>query len=375
MTTLSLCMIVKNESKNLSRCLDSVVRYVDEIVIVDTGSEDNTIDIAKQYGAKVDFFQWCDDFAAARNYALSKVTGDWVFVIDADEELVCKSDNLRDYLVLSSEILAFSIMCIDPYHPNMTNFARLNLFRNCVDLRYHDRYHENLKFQNQFIPNEKVGRIEDLYISLFTSYAEQKSAKNINRNIPILERARREEGLSLKLLYCLAGMYNDAGKVAEAEDCYSEALERLLPNLWNGYPPQDTNFLPSLLFVLGSYSLLNQDNETAMLISQNGLKWFSNYPPLIYLAGAVLRSLGFTLGATTYFQRCLFLGNEKSFPESEPFDRSYITTYPSHDLGCSYYELGEINEAISAFKLALSFDPDFISSQSILKQIEKDLVL
>ncbi len=64
---LSLCMIVKNEGKNLERCLKSAKPYVDEIVIVDTGSQDNTLEIAAQYGAKLDYFEWCDDFAAARN--------------------------------------------------------------------------------------------------------------------------------------------------------------------------------------------------------------------------------------------------------------------------------------------------------------------
>jgi len=87
MPTLSLCMIVKNEEKHLTRCLSSVQNVVDEIVVVDTGSSDNTIEIAKSFNAKIFHFDWVDDFSAARNFAMSKCTGDWILYLDADEEL------------------------------------------------------------------------------------------------------------------------------------------------------------------------------------------------------------------------------------------------------------------------------------------------
>jgi tetratricopeptide (TPR) repeat protein len=85
--TLSLCMIVKDEEKNLSRCLDSVVAVVDELVVLDTGSADMTPEIAERYGAMLHYFLWQDDFAAARNECLKYATCDWVLVLDADEEL------------------------------------------------------------------------------------------------------------------------------------------------------------------------------------------------------------------------------------------------------------------------------------------------
>lgn len=89
--TLSLCMIVKNEERFLARCLDSVKDVVDEMIIVDTGSTDRTVEIAKSYGAKVYFHEWKNDFAEARNASLEKATGDWILVMDADEVLVPSS--------------------------------------------------------------------------------------------------------------------------------------------------------------------------------------------------------------------------------------------------------------------------------------------
>lgn len=87
MKKLSACLIVKNEKDHIRDVLSSLTG-IDEIVVVDTGSQDNTVDLAREFTDKVfTDFQWCDDFAAARNHALSKCTGDWVLSIDADEVL------------------------------------------------------------------------------------------------------------------------------------------------------------------------------------------------------------------------------------------------------------------------------------------------
>ena len=85
MITISLCMIVKNEEKILARCLDSIKAMVDEIIIVDTGSTDNTKAIASQYTDKVYDFKWVDDFSKARNFAYSKATMDYQMWMDADD--------------------------------------------------------------------------------------------------------------------------------------------------------------------------------------------------------------------------------------------------------------------------------------------------
>ena len=85
--TISVAMIVRDESEHLAECLASIAGLADEICIVDTGSRDNTVEIARQLKAKMSFFIWCDDFAAARNESLRLCTGDWVFILDADERL------------------------------------------------------------------------------------------------------------------------------------------------------------------------------------------------------------------------------------------------------------------------------------------------
>ena len=82
---ISACYIVRNEAAKLERSLASLEGAVDEIIVVDTGSSDDTVKIAEAHGAQVFHFPWQDDFSAARNVSLSKATGDWILVVDADE--------------------------------------------------------------------------------------------------------------------------------------------------------------------------------------------------------------------------------------------------------------------------------------------------
>ena len=90
---IGVSMIVKNEEYMLPECLESVKGF-DEIVIVDTGSTDRTIEIAEKYGT-VHHFEWVDDFSAARNYSLSKCAADWILIIDADERLRSSAKEVR----------------------------------------------------------------------------------------------------------------------------------------------------------------------------------------------------------------------------------------------------------------------------------------
>lgn len=103
MITISLCMIVKNEEKILARCLNSVADLCDEIIIVDTGSTDRTKEIAQKYTDRIYDFQWIDDFSAARNYAFSKATREYIYSADADE--VLDEENRQRFRALKEAML------------------------------------------------------------------------------------------------------------------------------------------------------------------------------------------------------------------------------------------------------------------------------
>lgn len=371
---LSLCVIVKNEAQNLPRCLESVKPYVDETIVVDTGSSDNTVEIAQSYGAKVKYFQWCDDFAAARNYAISQASGEWILMLDADEQLVVESTDFLAEITASSEIVGYVIPYIEVTDlSEATPSYRTALFRNIPDLKYIGRFHEYLKYYNPNKSLNYIGNLKNIKILHYGFNKEQLQIKNISRNIPMLERIRQEEGLSIRLLTTLAGMYKDTQQLEKARECSQEIFERLLPHLLEGIPPDEFLFIPDTMYVLGVQFLDRQDDETARLLCQRGLEWCPNYPPLNYLAGAILRSLGFTLGAITYFENCLALGQQETYYKGESFDLNFMTLYPAYDLGCIFMEMELWQKALTAFELAVSFDPNFTEAKDKIEQIKQVL--
>ncbi len=151
MANISVCMIVKNEEAVLARCLDSLGSLPDEIIIVDTGSNDNTKAIAAEYTDKVYDYGWVDDFAAARNFSLSKATCDYIYVADADE--VIDAENLARFRQLKTALLP-EVEVVEMAYVNKHGFAttenfkveyRPKLFRRLRPFNYMDPIHEALR--------------------------------------------------------------------------------------------------------------------------------------------------------------------------------------------------------------------------------------
>jgi len=144
--TISVCMIVKNEEKNLAACLDCLKNIADEIIIVDTGSTDATKDIAKQYTDKLYDFTWVDDFAAARNFAFSKATMDYIYNADADERL--DEENQAKFLALKEALLP-EIEIVQMYYCNQLEHNTIYSF----DKEYRPKLYKRVR---QFIWQEKI---------------------------------------------------------------------------------------------------------------------------------------------------------------------------------------------------------------------------
>src|SRR5262249_15334550 len=138
---VSLAMIVRNEEANIAACLASVAGLLDEIIVVDTGSTDRTIELAHAAGARVVKFVWVDDFAAARNLSLDQATGDWIFWLDADERLDAETRKRlrRLHGGLRDESAAYLMRQLsrplDPSGPT-TAVDQVRLFRRRPDVRW-----------------------------------------------------------------------------------------------------------------------------------------------------------------------------------------------------------------------------------------------
>lgn len=144
---ISLCMIVKNEEQNLSNCLNNIKNKVDEIVIVDTGSTDKTVELAQKYTDKVFHFKWCDDFAAARNYSIEKAQNAWILVLDADEKVESFDKKTVDTFINSNEKLVGRIKRINTFKDSTGEkrlFERVNRLFNKNYFKYDGIIHEQI---------------------------------------------------------------------------------------------------------------------------------------------------------------------------------------------------------------------------------------
>ena len=145
MSTLSICMIVKNEEKHLTKCLSSVKDIADEIVVVDTGSTDTTLHIAREFNSSIFHFKWNNDFASARNFALSKCQSDWILYLDADEEL---NNNSIDEIqkIIHGNLVAFNCI-VKSLTANVSKFGLMKyprLFPNDKRIKFEGKVHEQI---------------------------------------------------------------------------------------------------------------------------------------------------------------------------------------------------------------------------------------
>ena len=215
---VSLCLIVRDESANLGACLDSAAGLADETIVVDTGSTDDTREIALRRGARVHEFPWCDDFAAARNEALRHATGDWILSLDADDRIVPVSHSRLKRLLatLDGENIGYLMRVVSPapdggplfdvFHPR--------LFRRRDDVRWKYCVHEQIGPSIQ----RSGGRLDITDIAiLHTGYLRGVDiAAKLQRNLRLMDKELERSPFDGFMLGCRGGTLVDLGRAAEA---------------------------------------------------------------------------------------------------------------------------------------------------------------
>lgn len=207
MITISLCMIVKNEEEVLSGCLESVQEICDEMIIIDTGSTDNTKKIAQQYTQKVYDYKWVDDFSAARNFAFSKATKDFIFWLDADDIVFDKEQQKLKELKnkLDPRIDAVSMNYIlqhDDYGNPAFYFRRYRLVKRSNHFQWIGAVHEYLQIG---------GKTYDADIAI-VHRKEEKNQQHVttDRNLKIYEnRLKKGDTFSPRDMYYFANELKD----------------------------------------------------------------------------------------------------------------------------------------------------------------------
>ena len=224
---ISLCMICKNEEKTIGNALKSVKDIVDEIIVVDTGSTDNSIDIVKSYGGKVYKEEWNDDFSYIRNIALDKAKGEWILILDCDEIINDSGKDrilryIRDskcYKGLNLRVASF----INGKKRSIENSIRL--FRNDENIRFKGKIQESVK--ESIIRNYGKESISFTDAQIF-NYGNDKNIVDIEekskRNLSTLESYGKKD------IYYFFRLGNEFGKTGNFEDAlqnYDEVMKIL----------------------------------------------------------------------------------------------------------------------------------------------------
>lgn len=377
---LSLCMIVKNEESTLSRCLESVQSLVDEIVILDTGSTDKTPEIAQQFGANLQYFQWGNDFSAARNEALKYVTGDWVLVLDADEVLtpeiipqIREAINIDDYLLINlvrQEVGANQ----SPY------FLVSRLFRNHPDITFSSPYHALIDDSIAAILKKET-YWQFGYLPTVAILHSRSKPKVINQQSQYTNKYTEVAATMAKLLAAnpddayicskLGALYVEMGKVNEGIDLLNRGLNQVVGKknkpdkkalswlkdsqsrkIKNSIDAEitETNYaiLYELNYHLGIAHTHLKNYPVAISHYQAALK-LPIYP-LLKLGG--YNNLGSLLKATGDLP-----GAKNAYETALKIDDSFVIGY--YNLGMVCKAMGLLVEAIEAYNCAIYLNPDY----------------
>lgn len=218
MKSISLCLIAKNEEEVIGRCIESVIDVIDEIIVVDTGSTDKTIEIAEKYGAKVYNFTWIDDFAAARNYSFSKATKEYIFWLDADDILFPgdkeKFKELKEGLDGTVDAVSMNyVLAVDENNNPASSLRRNRLVKRSNNFLWIGKVHEYLEVYGNMISSN-------------VSILHQKNKPYTDRNLRIYEgMLKNNNEFSPREQFYYANELFDHGRYDEALDMYRKFVD------------------------------------------------------------------------------------------------------------------------------------------------------
>lgn len=342
---ISLCMIVRDEEEHLARCLRSVEGVVDEIVVVDTGSADRTVEIAESFGARVLREEWRGDFAAPRNTAIDAATGDWILVLDADEELV-DGHALRD-LVRQEGIEGYSFREVNFIGEErgiecVVNSA-FRLFRNRPEYRYEGALHEQIMGK---VDPEGGARTRFVGVEIHhygylepTSRAKEKTDRNM---AIVMEEVARKPEDSFTLFN--AGVeFQRIGEHETALDYFRRAF-RHLPSL--------RAYFASLLVrnIVASLNALERYDE-ALEVLADALEAYPDFTDMHYLRGQVHANRREYRAAVRSFRTAIELGDHGG--DLYLAQAGMGSFYSWHALGALHELMGDAHEAARCYRSAV----------------------
>jgi len=336
---LSVAMIVKNESEVLDRCLTSIKDLWSELIIVDTGSTDDTIEIAKKHGANVFHFDWIDDFSKARNFSFSKCTQKFVMWLDADD--VIKPDDyqlIQNYLEKDDWDV---LLCRYIYSHDANDNPELTLkthriLRNDPSLLWHDEVHEYVTFNMQ--------RIVETDINVHHYRTQQGFTKNLGRNLRILKKMHNNK-TDERHTYYYARELADNGNIDESIAVFTDYLNRKVD--WEGNIINAYQKLTQLYIAQENYDI-------ALKTAFDGIQYNPHYIELYNLISQIYYIKEDWYRVIRFCEQAITIPKPDSLHSVLPKEYDFV---PFDRLCFAYAKIGNLEKSFEANEKALKSNP------------------
>ena len=350
---ISLCMIVRNEERVLADCLSSAKPFFNQIVVVDTGSNDATVEIAKSFGAEVYEIPWPDSFASARNESLSHATGDWICWLDADDTLPFSSgENIVGAVLwapaqIGGLVLPVRFVNDDPEFGSSVDHVKV--FRNNQGFQFEGRIHE------QILPSLRgkgfdVTRIQAEVLHTGYDVSEEGQTRKRKRDEKLLKLDLEDRPDHPFVLFNLGmtahynGEHEDAIKWLEKSVSFAKSGESHVRKAY-------------ALWAVSVREL--GDSQTALQIVEKGLAEVGDDPELLFHLGLLCTNLSRLEDAAVAYEKVLMTDRSSFFSSSDTGIFGFKTL---HNLGNVYSQLNDPVRAKQNFLAAMQSNPRFLHS-------------
>lgn len=354
---LSLCMIVRDNETTIGPCLASIRPYVDEIIVVDTGSKDRTPEICREYGARLYQFPWCDDFSAARNESLKYAHGEWIFWMDSDDTI---SDDCGRRLRALAEgphdpsVLGYilQVHCPGPSRDplggeDVTVVDHVKLIRNRPDLRFEGRIHE------QLLPAIRRANGDVAWTDLYVvhSGSDHTAAsweRKLERDLRILHQELKERPEHPFVLFNLGMTYADARRYGDAIDFLEKCLAVSRP--------EESHLRKAYSLLVSALSQAERHDE-AWRRCEEGLALYPGDKELLFRSAILHHHFGRLDAAETAYLQVLNDSGERHF---QSIDQGLAGYKARHNLALVYDDMGRIDAVETEWRRILEDQPDYV---------------
>ncbi len=335
---ISACCMTKNEEKNLSRSLDSIKNIADEIIVIDTGSTDSTVEIAESYGAKILNTTWNDDFSTPRNMAIDAAVGDWIIFLDADEFFATSKKIRAAIEKVGKDVILIPRINIDESNNN-SEISRdwcARIFKNVDYLRYKGLIHENITDLKHENLDYTFGN-DDLKI-FHTGYGTKVIKEKLLRNLKLIELESKKFGHEprhdMALADCYAGLKDFEKSLYHAQKALNSDYEAIAGhgNLYHK--------------ILNAMREINYSDEEMLKVANEAIKKLPNLPEFYAERGMILCGLDRLDEAYLSFHKSLEVWRKM---KSDVHEESYF----AGAVDKVYMRLAEIEAYVGNFKQAL----------------------